>query len=74
MALFDTLNAVKRAVVWTRPREVPLARRLDHHSFSEHDAIISAIIERNPARAEAAMRRHLESVRDRLMEVMEPSA
>lgn len=74
MALFDTLNAVKRAVVWTRPREVPLARRLDHHSFAEHDAIISAIIGRDPARAEAAMRRHLESVRDRLMEAMEPSA
>lgn len=74
MALFDTLNAVKRAVVWARPREVPLARKLDHHSFSEHDAIISAIIGRDPARAEAAMRRHLESVRDRLMEVMEPGA
>jgi DNA-binding FadR family transcriptional regulator len=73
MALFDTLNAVKRSVVWTRPREVPLARRLDHHSFSEHDAIFNAIIKRDPARAEAAMRRHLESVRDRLMEVMEPS-
>ncbi len=70
MALFDTLNAVKRAMVWTRPREVPLARRLDHHSFAEHDAIFSAIIERDPARAEAAMRRHLESVRDRLMRVM----
>ncbi len=74
MALFDTLNAVKRAVVWTRPREVPLARRLDHHSFAEHDAIFSAIIERNPARAEAAMRRHLESVRNRLMKVMGPGA
>ncbi len=74
MALFDTLNAVKRAVVWARPREVPLARKLDHHSFAEHDAIISAIIGRDPARAEAAMRRHLESVRDRLMEVMEPGA
>ena len=72
MALFDTLNAIKRAVVWTRPREVPLARKLDHHSFAEHDVIFSAIIERDPARAGAGMRRHLESVRDRLMRVMEP--
>ncbi len=72
MALFDTLNAVKRAVVWTRPREVPLARRHDHHSFAEHDAIFSAIIERDPVRAEGAMRQHLGSVRDRLMRVMEP--
>ncbi len=72
MALFDTLNAVKRAVVWARPREAPLARRVDHHSFSEHDAIYGAIIERDPAAAEAAMRGHLESVRDRLMAVMEP--
>lgn len=74
MALFDTLNAVRRAVVWSRPREMPLARRRDHHSFAEHDAICSAIIRRDPARAEAAMRRHLESVRDRLMRVMEPGA
>lgn len=74
MALFDTLNAVKRSVVWARPRAVPLARRLDHHSFAEHDAIFSAIVDRDPARAEAAMRRHLESVRDRLMAVMESSA
>jgi DNA-binding FadR family transcriptional regulator len=72
MALFDTLNAVKRSVVWTRPREVPLARRHDHHSFAEHDAIFSAITERDPVRAEGAMRQHLESVRDRLMRVMEP--
>ncbi len=72
MALSATLNAVKRAVVWARPREVPLARKLDHHSFSEHDAIVSAIVGRDPVRAEAAMRRHLESVRDRLMRVMEP--
>jgi DNA-binding FadR family transcriptional regulator len=74
MALFDTLNAVKRAVVWTRPRDVPLARKLDHQSFSDHDAIFSAIIQRDPARAEAAMRGHLESVRDRLMKAMEPGA
>jgi DNA-binding FadR family transcriptional regulator len=74
MALFDTLNTVKRAVVWARPREVPLARKLDHQSFSDHDAIFSAIIERDPARAEAAMRRHLESVRDRLMKAMEVGA
>ncbi len=74
MALFDTLNAVKRSVVWTRPRKVPLARKLEHHSFAEHDAIISAIIKRDPIRAEAAMRRHLESVRNRLMGVMEPGA
>jgi DNA-binding FadR family transcriptional regulator len=72
MALFDTLNAVKRAVVWTRPREVPLARKLDHQSFSDHDAIFSAIMERDPARAGAAMRQHLEGVRDRLMKAMEP--
>ena len=72
MALFDTLNAVKRAVVWTRPREVPLARKLDHQSFSDHDAIFSAIMERDPARAEAAMRQHLGGVSDRLMKAMEP--
>ena len=74
MALFDTLNAVKRSVVWARPRKVPLARKLDHHSFAEHDAIFSAIMERDPASAESAMRQHLMSVRDRLMEVMEPGA
>jgi DNA-binding GntR family transcriptional regulator len=51
-----------------------LVRKLDHQSFSDHDAIFSAIIERDPVRAEATMRQHLESVRGRLMKAMEPGA
>ncbi len=35
--LFDHMNAVRRAVVWSRGRGVQGPPPLDHHSFAEHD-------------------------------------
>ena len=67
MSLFDTLNMVRRSVVWTRYRRVPLARKMDHHSFGEHDIILSAVANRDPVAAENAMRRHLETVANKLL-------
>ena len=71
LSLFDTLNMVRRSVVWARYRRVPLARKLDHHSFSEHDIILTAVISRDPASAEIAMRTHLETVANKLLASME---
>jgi DNA-binding FadR family transcriptional regulator len=67
LALFDTLNGVRRAVVWGRLRTYRLTPDLSHHSFAEHDAIVAALRERDMGLAAAAMRRHLESVRDHLI-------
>ena len=65
-ALYDMLAAIRRVVVWTRRRDGTDRPSGDHHSFAEHDAILSALIARDPAEAEAAMRRHLASVERKL--------
>ncbi|HEX6093328.1 MAG TPA: FCD domain-containing protein [Dongiaceae bacterium] len=67
LSLLDTLNAVRRAVAWSRPRTNPVKPDPDHHSFSEHDAIVGAIAERDMGRAAAGMRKHLESVERNLL-------
>ena len=67
MALFDTLNTVRRTVVWGRLRPNPSKPASDHHSFAEHEALIQAIRERDMAQAAKAMRAHLESVRRHLL-------
>lgn len=66
VALFDQLNEVRRAVAWgnvTRQSALPSP---DHSSFAEHDAIATAITNRDPAAAYEAMRAHLRSVSQRL--------
>ena len=67
LALFDTLNSVRRAVVWGRLRHNKPKPDPDHHSFAEHAALVDAIEERDMARAAEAMRRHLGSVEDKLL-------
>ncbi len=58
---------MRRAVAWSRPRTNPVKPDPDHHSFSEHDAIVGAIAERDMGRAAAGMRKHLESVERNLL-------
>ena len=68
--LFETLNVVRRSIVWgqkrTGQRPPP-----DHPSFEQHDAIADAIEARNPAAAAELMRHHLSSVRDRVLSTLE---
>ena len=61
-ALFDQLNAIRRAVVWGRRRDEGDRPPRDHHSFAEHDRLVAAISQRDAAVAARAMRLHLESV------------
>ena len=66
LAMFDQLNAMRRAVVWGRLRakfDVPPA---DHHSFAEHDAILAAVADRDGQSAREAMLAHLVTVRTAL--------
>lgn len=67
LAVFDTLNAVRRAVVWGRLRDEAPSPPVDHHSFAEHEAIIAAIAERDRVSAAARMRLHLENVESLLL-------
>ncbi|MDQ0509366.1 FadR/GntR family transcriptional regulator [Ancylobacter amanitiformis] len=68
LGLFDTLNAVRRAVTWGRLRSVPVRPLPSHHSFAEHEAIVDAIEHRDMAGAASAMRAHLMTVERKLME------
>jgi len=68
LGLFDTLNALRRAVTWGRLRSTPVKPRPDHHSFAEHEAIITAIENRDMGGAASAMRAHLQTVERKLLE------
>ncbi|XDZ66585.1 FadR/GntR family transcriptional regulator [Alphaproteobacteria bacterium LSUCC0684] len=71
LALFDQLNAIRRAVVWGRLRQDSDIPPADHHSFAQHEAIIGSIAERDPEAASQVMRTHLEEVRDKLIHPMQ---
>jgi DNA-binding FadR family transcriptional regulator len=68
VAVFDLLNAVRRDVAWKRLRKIELNH--DHHSFSEHDALVDLIEERDTDAAAALMRDHLRAVRRDLLASM----
>jgi DNA-binding FadR family transcriptional regulator len=67
VAVHETVNEVRRAVVWkwldTRPAKPPA----DYSSFGEHDRILDAIEARDRAGAKDAMRRHLRTTNSRLI-------
>jgi DNA-binding FadR family transcriptional regulator len=68
LGLLDTLSAVRRAVGWGRLRGERTRPAPDHHSFAAHEAIVSAIEDRDMSGAAAAMRAHLFSVERNLLE------
>ena len=74
LGLFDTLNLVRRAVVWGRLRPALERPPADHHSYAEHDLIVDAISDRDFRGAALAMRNHIESVGRRLMPPVEADA
>ena len=67
LALFDSLNTIRRTVTWGRLRRFAARPDSTHHSFAEHDRLVRAIAERDPGAAADAMRLHLRSVRDHLL-------
>jgi GntR family transcriptional regulator, uxu operon transcriptional repressor len=64
--LFETLNVVRRSIVWRQMR-ISTRPPADHFSFDQHDAIVEAIEAQDPAAAARAMRDHLRSVRERVL-------
>jgi DNA-binding FadR family transcriptional regulator len=69
LALFDTLNAVRRTVVWGRLRDAADRPPADHHSFLEHERIVQCISDRDTEGARAAMQTHLTTVSRNLLAV-----
>lgn len=68
LGLLDTLSAVRRAVSWGRLRGERPRPPGDHHSFTEHEAVVAAIADRDMSGAAAAMRMHLLAVERNLLE------
>ncbi len=66
IAMYDQLNALRRTIVWGRLRRRHEQPPEDHHSFREHESILSAIEERDSAMAQSGMRTHLKSVSESL--------
>jgi DNA-binding FadR family transcriptional regulator len=71
LSLFDSLNTIRRTVTWGRLRRSAPRPDESHHSFSEHDRIVAALVDRDPGAAADAMRTHLRSVRDHLLQAQE---
>lgn len=67
LAVFDTINLVRRTVVWGRLRSDLPHPPADHHSFAEHELIVDAIEERNLVAAATGMRLHLQHVQTDLI-------
>ena len=63
---FETLNSVRRSIVWGQPRATRKPAN-DYSSFSEHDAIVAAIVAGDGDLAGRAMISHLKSVYSRLL-------
>lgn len=67
---FETLNVVRRSMVWGHPRTTERPA-VDYTSFTDHDAIVQAILDRDGDLAALSMKRHLKSVYGRLLPSLE---
>lgn len=61
---FETLNSVRRSIVWGQPRSTRKPAK-GYSSFIEHEAIVSAIAEGDGEMAAQMMTEHLKSVYSR---------
>lgn len=67
---FETLNVVRRSVVWGQPRKT-LRPAADYSSFFEHNLIVQAIQNHDADLAAQAMLDHLRSVYGRILPSMD---
>jgi len=59
--VFNIVNGVRMIVVWRRLSPPDAAPPPDYHSFREHEAIVTALEQRDRIGAQKAMRAHLQS-------------
>lgn len=68
------INGVRRKVVWGHLNVRPVGPSADYHSFNEHDAIVSAIANRDRRGAAEAMRQHLNATISTLVDDLDDGA
>jgi GntR family transcriptional repressor for pyruvate dehydrogenase complex len=69
LAVFEAVSAVRREAAWARMRESSHSDRLINDLSTQHREIVDAIEQRDPKRAEDAMRRHLVQVEQALKQI-----
>lgn len=70
IALIDVIDHVRQDASWRHLRERARSVQRTTLYIAQHEDIVRAIRDRRPAEAEAAMRRHLVTLRDGLLDVM----
>lgn len=70
---FETLNVVRRSMVWGQPRTTPKPAK-NYSSFLEHDLIVQAIEKNDGEGAAQLMREHLHSVYGRILPSLDKTA
>jgi DNA-binding FadR family transcriptional regulator len=68
LSIFDAFNAMRGQAAWSRLRVAALTPQRLAVYRRQHRAYVNAIAARDPFRADAAMRVHIETVRDNLLE------
>lgn len=66
--LFDATNAIRQEEIWGRLKEASLTGARKQAYIRQHTDCLAAIRDRDPARAEALMREHLETVKQNMFE------
>jgi DNA-binding FadR family transcriptional regulator len=67
LAIFDAFNAMRRQAKWSALRQTALTPARHAAYCAHHRAYVAAIAARDPAKAEALMKKHIEAVRDGLL-------
>jgi DNA-binding FadR family transcriptional regulator len=67
LAIFDAFNGMRRQAAWGRLRGMALTPERLSHYRAHHREYVAAIADRDGARAEQAMRRHLLMVRENML-------
>ena len=66
-ALFDVIDRIRQEPSWRASRRHARSPGSNDLYFAQHERILGAILARDPAAAEAAMRDHLRTLQDRLL-------
>jgi len=69
LSIFDAFNAMRSQARWSALRQAALTPARQAVYCAHHRDYVGAIAGRDPVRAEAVMRRHIETVRDGLLGV-----
>ena len=72
LGLFDAVNTVRQEEIWGRLKEASLTDTRQRLYIEQHADCLTAIRDRNAARAERCMIEHLETVRDNMFRETDP--